>query len=205
MSQSEKFWDKRAVSFDADARQDEETKLGSVQKSKKYLNDSDVVLDYGCASGIKSLALAGMVREVHGVDLSAEMIRLAQKNAAERSIKNVQFQQATVMDQRLKTGSFDAVLAFNVLHLVPDAGQDIERIHELLVSGGVFISETAALGQRSRWLGFVFRLLSKIGIVPDVTMYSFSELENLVAIRGFEILETADMGDMTYYIAARKS
>ena len=44
---SEKFWDKAANKYDQEEKEDEQTYSQIIEKTRKYLKISDVVLDYG--------------------------------------------------------------------------------------------------------------------------------------------------------------
>lgn len=48
MNKTEKFWDKVANKFDKVDQRFEKTHIKTVEYSKKHLNGSDIVLDYGC-------------------------------------------------------------------------------------------------------------------------------------------------------------
>ena len=69
----DKFWDLLAKNYD-DEVGEQTTKL-----TKKYLRKNDTVLDYGCARGAYTIALAGDVKEIRGIDISPKMIELAKK------------------------------------------------------------------------------------------------------------------------------
>lgn len=78
------------------------------------------ILDAGCGSGVLSLELMNRGADVVGIDLSAQMISFAKKQASEalshRDKKlpgSVSFQSGNMLDPHL--GSFDAVLAMDVL------------------------------------------------------------------------------------------
>ena len=55
-----------------------------------------VCVEYGCGLGRVTFALAAHFKEVHGYDISANHLRLAQQHAAEFGIDNVQFHPCSV-------------------------------------------------------------------------------------------------------------
>ncbi|MCZ8485683.1 class I SAM-dependent methyltransferase [Vibrio lentus] len=57
-----------------------------------------MVPDYGCGTGTKSCELASHDREIHAIDISAEIVEAANK-AANNNIENVHFAQATIFDE----------------------------------------------------------------------------------------------------------
>jgi len=50
-----------------------------------------ICVEYGCGLGRVTFALASMFKEVHGYDISANHLRLAQQHAAEFGVENVGF------------------------------------------------------------------------------------------------------------------
>ena len=64
MKQNE-FWDKRSDKYDLNIR-DENFFAPTIEKTKKLLNESDVVLDVGCATG--EIGLVKVYRKRLGVD-----------------------------------------------------------------------------------------------------------------------------------------
>ncbi len=104
---SEKMWNQLAKSWDKPGVSLGENDLKIIEMTKKYLNPSSVVLDYGCATGSIAIEIADIVKEAHGIDISTKMIAIARRNADERKIKNIDFTHATIFDERLKKESFD--------------------------------------------------------------------------------------------------
>ena len=211
MNKSEKFWDKLSNKFDKRARHFEQTTIKTVENTNKYLNVSDIVLDYGCATGIITYEIAGNVKEVHGIDISSKMIEAAKRKAGERKIENINFAQATIFDERYKRESFDVILAFNIIHfLLEDTQKVMQRINELLKPGGLIISSTACLGEKKTFLSFLLFFLSfiltKIGIVPNMRFFKISELEDLITNGNFQIVKTESLNHSPeeYFIVAKK-
>ena len=86
---SETMWDQLAKNWDTPGVSLGENDLKIIERTKKYLNASSVVLDYGCATGSIALEIASMAKEVHGIDISSNMIEIAKRKADEREIKNI--------------------------------------------------------------------------------------------------------------------
>ncbi len=207
MNKSEKFWDKRATEYKKDEKNWEETYNKALENTKKHLKDSDIVMDYGCGSGILALRLARFVKEIHALDISSKMIESGEQRAKGNKIENISFAQTTIFDERYKNESYDVILAFNILHLLEDSQKAVQRINELLKSGGLFISETACLGEAKPFLSFIMSVIIKLRILPSVNKLKFSEIEDLITKEGFQIIETEILGDgvSTYFVVAKKS
>ncbi|HEY9204711.1 MAG TPA: class I SAM-dependent methyltransferase [Candidatus Methanoperedens sp.] len=204
MNKSEKFWDRMAKYFDREERKDEPTNVKIIEKTRNRLKISDNVLDYGCGTGTAAIEIAGSVKTVNGIDISSKMIEAAKRKTVERKVKNIDFAQTTIFDEKFKKGSFDVILCFNLLHLVDDKPNVMRRINELLKSGGMIISATPCI--KGTFLGFLLSPLSKIGLIPQITSFKVSELEDLMIDGNFEIIETEclNKSGQQYFIVAKK-
>ncbi|MFC2038438.1 class I SAM-dependent methyltransferase [Chloroflexota bacterium] len=207
MSKSERFWNRQAGSFtdhEEKVRLDDNWDYKSILR---YLGANDTVLDYGCATGIISNAIACKAGEVHGIDISSTMIEMAATKARERNIKNVHFAHATIFDNKYQEESFDMVIAFRVLHMLEDSPAVVRRINQLLKPGGIFISVTACMSSYKPFLGFVVSLLGKTGMIPEhINFFKLPELQALMTGQDFQIVECEKMDDSVphYCIVARK-
>ena len=72
MAQSEAFWDKRSKAYDDNVGKPNPAREQRVARTKALLGESHVVLDFGCATGEMSLAIAPDVYQIQGIDLSRE-------------------------------------------------------------------------------------------------------------------------------------
>jgi len=177
------------------------------EKLEKYLPGSDRILDYGCGTGTLSLRFASRVKESHGIDFAAGMIEVAQRKAAEIGVDNARFMQATIFDPLLEKGSYDAVLAWGILHLVNDRNMVVKRINELMKPGGLLVSATECLAEKKTPITTLLSFLMKIGIFPiSLKYFTVAELEESVTGAGFQIVKKEIMGDnpVSCFIAARK-
>ena len=88
ISKTQKFWDKQAQKYDYDERQFDPVFQDVVIQTKKYITSKDKVLDFGCATGTKTIELAGSVKHNYGLDISSEMISEANKKKNQRNRSN---------------------------------------------------------------------------------------------------------------------
>ncbi|UCE37493.1 MAG: class I SAM-dependent methyltransferase [Thermoplasmata archaeon] len=211
MDKSEKIWDKIADNYDKSEKRFEPIHKKTIENTKKYLNSTDIVLDYGCATGTKALELASSVKRIQGIDISSKMIEAAKRKAVERKIENVVFTHAIIFDERYKRESFDVILAFNILHSLEGHKQVLKRINELLKPGGLFISVTPCLKEkmaiRNRLELSFFRLLIIIRVFPNIlTRFKIPELEDLITSGNFQIIETENIFHRmtSYFVTAKK-
>lgn len=149
---AEIFWDKQAVRFDKSQDKFESASREIISRTKDFLNPDDNVLDFGCATGAKTLELAGDIRHIRGLDISSEMISLAIKKLNAANLKNVSFSNGTIFKDDLEKASFDKILAYSIIQLLADSEKVIQRINELLKPGGLFISETPCFRERMNFV-----------------------------------------------------
>lgn len=193
---SESMWDRLANNWDTPGVSLGQNDIRIIERTKKYLNASDIVLDYGCATGSIAIEIAGNVKEAYGIDISSKMIDIARRKADERKIKNIDFTHATIFDERLKEESFDLILALSILHLVEDSTQVMDRINQLLKPGGLFISATPCLGEKtfvSILMNIPVFLGSRIGILPNIDFFSVSGLVASMTNENFQIIENESL------------
>ena len=169
MNKSEKFWDGASKNYDKTEERFEYIHDRSRENTKRFLKDSDLVLDYGCGTGTAACQFSGLVKEVHAIDISSKMIELAREKAAVEKVQNVSFEQADIFDSKYTNESYDVILAFNMLHTIPNPQDVVFRVNDLLKPGGLFISVTPCLRQKMSFLvnlqiQFVSVLLSLIHI-----------------------------------------
>lgn len=207
MDKSARFWDRTARNTGQQTKGLDQTTLKILERTRKHLDQDDVVLDYACGTGTFACGIAARVREVTAIDISSGMLDKAKAKASERGIENVQFVQSTVFDERLAPQSFDVILAFNILHLLRDAPQVTQRINDLLKPGGLFISSTPCLGGKWAPLNIFLLLLSKVGLVPHINPLEVADLEDLVVRGGLKIVETESLEHTppNLFIVAKKS
>jgi ubiquinone/menaquinone biosynthesis C-methylase UbiE len=204
-----RFWDRAAHKYARDPIKDMAGYERTIERTRQYLKDADLVLELGCGTGTTALKLAPHVSRLIGTDVSAGMIAIAREKAVQANGTNVQFAVAPLHDMPQADGTFDVVLAFNVLHLVarrPDAFAGISR-H--LKPGGLFISKTPCLSEMNPLIRMAVPVMRAIGKAPYVEAFSAVELEGEMVGAGFTIVERARHGsgrkDPRIFIVARNS
>ena len=211
MTKSEKIWNLIATNYDESEKHFRDIHRENLKKTKKYLRPGDMVLDFGCGTGTQALGIAADVKEVYGIDTSSKMIEIAKIKANRNRTMNVVFSQSTIFDERLKKGSFDVVMAFNILHYLEDTTKFMQRINQLLKPGGLFISSTECMGEEdkkkfSRFLSFSVLWVMKKTQIISTKFFKISELEDLIYNANFKIVEAENLKlrDLQFYFIAAK-
>lgn len=201
----ESFWTKMARSYAARPISDVENYEATLARTQSYLGAEDSVLEIGAGTSSTALRLAPGVARYLATDYSQGMTEIAREKAFEASIPGLEVRQAGLGDAGIGSGPFDAVLAFNLLHLLPDLRGDLERIAALLPKGGLFISKTVCLG--GQWyLRPVIGAMQLFGKAPFVGFLRGAALDAAIVGAGFELIETGDYGarGRSRYVVARK-
>lgn len=201
----EKFWDRVAGSVVKAGTKPSGTSLKTLENLDSYLQPADVVLDFGCGSGTFTTEMAKKVRLVQAIDISSRMLQVARESAKEQQMENISFSRTSIFDESFKGGSFDVIVAFNILHYLDDQQKLMQKVHHLLKSGGLFISATACLKERKSFVRYLMLLLSISGILPDMHFYSVSELKGLMETAHFEVVDCKNLTQLPEcFIVAKK-
>lgn len=211
MTKDAAFWSKVSRKYADMPVRNQDGYLQTLERSKSYLRPEDAVLEIGCGTGSTALLLAPHVARITGTDIAPGMIEIARERQAEAGLENVQFTVAGVAEHPDAAAPYDAVMAHNLLHLLPDLDAGLSRIRSLVKPGGLFISKTVCAPDRPglryaaiRWV--VVPVLQALGKAPVVRFVSAETLEARIAGAGFEIVETGDQQGVlpSHYVVARK-
>lgn len=186
------FWDRIARKYAAKPVPDAAAYATTLERTRAYLGANDRVLEVGAGTSSTAITLAPFVAEYTASDISGEMVRIGQEKARAAGIDNLTIRQGTLGDPSLGAGPFDAVLAFNLLHLLRDPGAEVAKAHALLKPGGWFISKSGCLADGQNYLRPVIGLMRLFGRAPYVNFLSRKGLESAIVAAGFEIVETGD-------------
>lgn len=188
------FWNHRALNYDemigpvyAEAYRK------TAEHSLKHLRPGDRVLEFACGTGISTADIAPYVAHIRAIDISEEMVTRACAKIAQAGLTNVEVSQTDLFDPCLEEGSFDAVLAFNVLLYVENFEEVMGRIASLLKPGGVFLSATDCLGWNFSKAARTKFIRSRTGKMPYVGFFSQKGLAKKIERGGFEVLETVNL------------
>jgi arsenite methyltransferase len=150
------------------------------------LREGDTVLDLGSGGGIDVILSArrvGPTGMAFGLDMTDEMLALAQRNAAEAGVRNAIFLKGVIEDVPLPAESVDVVISNCVVNLSTDKAAVLAEIGRVLRPGGrVGISDVVAedrlapeeRAERGSYVGCIAGALSK------------SEYEAGLSTAGFE-------------------
>ena len=112
------------------------------------LHEGETVLDLGSGGGIDVLLSGkrvGATGTVYGLDMTDEMLALAQENARKAGAANVHFLKGLIEDIPLPAASVDVVISNCVVNLSPEKERVLAEITRVLRPGGrIGISDVVA-------------------------------------------------------------
>ncbi|MCK4400553.1 arsenite methyltransferase, partial [Candidatus Bathyarchaeota archaeon] len=103
------------------------------------LREGETVLDLGSGGGIDVILAAqrvGPKGKAIGVDMTDEMISLANKNAAEAGVENVEFRKGDIEKLPVEDESVDVIISNCVINLAPDKDRVFAEAYRVLKPGG---------------------------------------------------------------------
>lgn len=183
------------------------------------LNPGDVVLDLGSGGGIDVLLSAGRVSpggKAYGLDMTPEMLELANANKAEAGVDNVEFLLGTIENIPLPDNSVDVIISNCVVNLSVDKAQVFREAFRVLRPGGRLAISDVVLSRpltpeltqvMALWTGCIagalveddaIALMGAAGFeqvdVEATNVFGTSELEGLAAgLRPEDLPASADM------------
>ena len=112
------------------------------------LREGETVLDLGSGGGIDVILSAkrvGPTGTAFGLDMTDEMLALAQRNVAESGVANVHFLKGVIEEIPLPADSVDVVISNCVINLSTDKAAVLTEIARVLKPGGrIGISDVVA-------------------------------------------------------------
>src|SRR5262245_8355936 len=153
------------------------------------LNPGETVLDLGSGGGIDVFLSAGRVGptgKAYGLDMTDEMLALAQANQRKAGVENVEFLKGEIEQIPLPDNSVDVIISNCVINLSADKDRVLAEAFRVLRAGGRFaVSDVVVRGEMPAeirrnvelWIGCVAGALEE------------SEYRNKLAKAGFKQID----------------
>jgi phosphatidylethanolamine/phosphatidyl-N-methylethanolamine N-methyltransferase len=101
-----------------------------LQLASESVRGKDKVLEVAAGTGIVTSAIAQASHSVIATDYAAAMVELLARRVSEAGFEKLTSEQADIYALSYQAGEFDAVVAANVLHLVPDLPFEVAGLNE---------------------------------------------------------------------------
>jgi arsenite methyltransferase len=168
------------------------------------LRPGETVLDLGSGGGIDVLLSArrvGPTGKAYGLDMTDEMLELAEKNKAAAGATNVEFLKGTIEQIPLPDDAVDVIISNCVINLSGDKDQVLREAFRVLKSGGRFAVSDVVLRrplpeslQKSLnlWTGCVAGALVESDYADKLRSAGFAE----VSIEATRVYDEDDVREM---------
>lgn len=157
------FWDRWAWFYDLAERSNRTVNAAAAARVAELVPVEARVLDCAAGTGEFSLAAAKRAASVLCTDQSRPMLDRARKKAAKRGLTNIRFAQRDVTALSDPDSSFDAVIAANVLHLLPEPETAVRELWRVTAPGGRLILPTYLQGKAGTAYGAMIKIYQGVG------------------------------------------
>lgn len=153
------------------------------------LSPGEVVLDLGSGGGIDVLLSAkrvGPTGKAYGLDMTDEMLALANENKRKAGASNVEFLKGEIENIPLPDNSVDVVISNCVINLSSDKGRVLREAFRVLKPGGRFaVSDVVTRGVISEeirksvllWVGCIAGALDETEYRQKLVSAGFEQVE----------------------------
>ena len=142
MQTGRSYWERHARRYDRSTRFLSRPVPRMLELAVEAATGKRRVLEVAAGTGLVTTAIAPVAGELIATDYAEAMVRQLEARIRDAGLPNVRCEQADVYDLRFESGSFDAVFAANVLHLVPDLEGALASLRRVLEPGGVLVAPT---------------------------------------------------------------
>lgn len=136
------------------------------------------LFEIGCGRG-EFLALAKKHFDVQGMDISPYAVQVALDGLSGRIV------QGNIEEENISSGSYDAIIAFNVLEHLHQPARVIEKVFRGLREQGVFMGSVPL---NAAVLGRIHTLLTNLFDSTHVSTYAPETWRELFARAGFRLV-----------------
>ena len=153
------------------------------------LNPGETVLDLGSGGGIDVLLSArrvGPTGKAYGLDMTDEMLALANENKRKAGLENVEFLKGEIENIPLPDSSVDVVISNCVINLSADKDRVLREAFRVLKPGGRFaVSDVVTHGEVDAeirksvllWVGCVAGALEDVAYRSKLSSAGFDQIE----------------------------
>ena len=157
------FWDRWARFYDLTQWTNRRANGAAAARTAELVPAGARVLDCAAGTGLFSLVAAERAGVVLCTDLSEAMLEQAKRKARRRGLTNLDFARRDLTALPDPDGAFDAVIAANVLHLLPESEEAVRELWRVTAPGGRLLLPTYLQGKTGAAYGAVIKIYQGVG------------------------------------------
>lgn len=157
------------------------------------LTGTERVLDVGTGAGHTAFALAPHAAEVVALDITHEMLAVAEKEATARNLHNIRFVEADSRQIPYEDASFDVVACRHAAHHFPYLQQSVQEWARVLKPGGKLVLVDSLSPEEPEIDAFLHEV-ETLRDPSHVRNSRMSEWKALLSEAGFTVTEAREFG-----------
>lgn len=179
------YWERHVQLYDLTLRVLAKPAPRMIELAVTAVAGANNVLEVGAGTGLLTMPLAQTVNQHTATDYADGMVEKLRARLAAAGVTNVRCEQADLYALPYEAAAFDAVVAANVLHLVPDLSRALAALRRVVRPQGLVVVPTFCHGQTttSRLLSAMFSVTG----FPAQRQFTSSSLRNALAGEGLRI------------------
>ena len=152
------------------------------------IETGDRIIDIGCGEGSLGVQIHDRYREVYGIDISEEAVRIAKQNGIIASRVNLNVENAPFSDS-----FFDAAVTLDVIEHVFDPIRFVREIHRVLAPGGYVVISTPNIRKVQRILTLIKGRFPHTSYDPvgfdggHLHYFTSQDLKDMLTANGFTV------------------
>jgi phosphatidylethanolamine/phosphatidyl-N-methylethanolamine N-methyltransferase len=179
------YWNRHAARYDTSMRLFGGPMPRALDLTAEAVRGAEHVLEIAAGTGLVTERIARVAARVTATDYAEGMVEALRARVERAGLANVTCMQADVHALPFAPGTFDAVVAANVLHLLPDLAGALAAMVRAVRPGGVVVVPTFCHAE-TRLGGVVSRLLGLTGF-PGARRLTVAELVAAVEAAGVSV------------------
>ena len=179
------YWDKHAKNYDRSMMLLGRPIPKMAALAADAVRSASRVLEVAAGTGLVTVSIARSAKSVIATDYAAAMVEMLEQRMRALDISNVRCQRADIYALSFEAQSFDAVVAANVLHLLPDLPAALKNLRRLIRHGGVLIAPTYCHDET--WLSWLTSRALAVSGFPGHRRFTAKSLRATLESEGLHV------------------
>lgn len=188
MARGEDYWNRLAGNYDRSMLLFGRSIPRMAELAAEAVRGRERVLEVAAGTGLVTPSLARAAKSVVATDYAAAMVARVEARLRREGLENVRCEQADIYELTYEPASFDAVVAANVLHLVPDLEAALRALARVLKPGGILVTPTYCHDQT--WLAAGVSRILALASFPGARRFNLGRLQRAIEASGRTITRT---------------
>ena len=146
------------------------------------------VLEVAAGTGIVTSAIAQTCGSVVATDYASAMVDSLCRRVQDDRLENVTCEQADIYSLPYRDGEFDAVVAANILHIVPDLPGAIRALRQVTKPGGLLVAPTFCHDQT--WFSWLASRVFSVSGFPGHRRFTLRSLDDALEENGLDVIRS---------------